>query len=646
MITAAPPARPPLPPADGGPAARRDPHPNVRGNPADPAWVRPAVLALLAATALLYLWRLGDSGWANDYYSAAVQAAATSWKAFFFGSSDASNFITVDKAPVFLWPMALTARLFGVNAWSILVPQAAEGVAAVGVLYVGVRRWFGPAAGLLAGAVLALTPVATLIFRFNNPDSLLVLLLTLAGYAVVRALESASTRWVVLAGALVGVAFLAKMLQAFLVVPGFALVYLVAAPAPLAARVRQVVFGFAAMVAAAGWWVAIVELWPASARPYIGGSQTNSVLELIFGYNGVGRLTGDEVGSVGGGPAGTAGRWGATGVARLFNDEYGGQASWLIPAALVLLVALLVMAGRAPRTDRTRAAALLWGGWLVVTGLAISLGQGIIHPYYTVALGPAIGALVGIGAVQLWARRDTEAARLTLAGVVAVTAWWAHTLLARTPAWNPSLRIVVLLGGLALAAVIALAPLATRRALAAVAAGTLLVTLAGPATYSWATAMTTHSGALPTAGPARTVGFPGGNRLGRPFTGVAGGGVGGGGGILDANDPSAEVIAYLTAGAADHRWMAAAVSSNQAAGYQLATGRPVMAIGGFNGTDPTPTLAQFQSLVAAGAVHYFIAAGTGGLNGNGAAASAITVWVEAAFPSATVDGVTVYDLTT
>ena len=191
--------------------------------------MRPTLLGLLAATAILYLWGLGGSGWANSFYSAAVQAGTKSWKAFFFGSSDAANFITVDKPPAALWVMELSARVFGVNVWSILVPQALEGVAAVGVLYATVRRWFSPAAGLLAGAVMALTPVATLMFRFNNPDPLLVLLLVGAAYALVRALEDGKTRWIVSVGVLIGFGFLAKMLQAFLVVPGFGLAYLVAA---------------------------------------------------------------------------------------------------------------------------------------------------------------------------------------------------------------------------------------------------------------------------------------------------------------------------------------------------------------------------------------------------------------------------------
>ena len=190
--------------------------------PGDPRWVRPALFGLLAVTAVLYLWDLGASGWANSFYSAAVQAGTQSWKAMFFGSSDAANLITVDKPPASLWVMEISARMFGVNAWSILVPQALEGVAGVAVLFATVRRWFGPAAGLIAGAVLALTPVAALMFRFNNPDALLVLLLILGAWATTRAVERASVRWLVLAAAFVGFGFLAKSLQAFLVVPAFA----------------------------------------------------------------------------------------------------------------------------------------------------------------------------------------------------------------------------------------------------------------------------------------------------------------------------------------------------------------------------------------------------------------------------------------
>jgi 4-amino-4-deoxy-L-arabinose transferase-like glycosyltransferase len=672
-----------------------------RGPATDPAWARPALLGLLAVTAVLYLWGLGASGWANSYYSAAAQAASKSWKAFFFGSTDASSFITIDKTPASIWPMAISARVFGVSSWSILVPQALEGVGVVALLYATVKRWFSPGAALLAGATAALTPVAALMFRFNNPDALLVLLLTASAYALTRALEAGTTRWLVAAGALVGFAFLAKELQAFIVLPGFGLVYLLAGRPKLGTRIVQVVTMGVTTLVAAGWWVAIVQLWPVSSRPYIGGSQNNSFWNVLFGYNGFGRLTGNETGSVGGGgpggPGGPGGMWGPTGWNRLFNDSFGGQASWLVPAALVLLAAGLVLTWRRPRTDRTRAALLLWGSWLVMTGLAISFGQGIIHEYYTVALAPAIGALVGIGGHVAWSHRDSWLGRGAMSLAIAVTAWWAYELLGRTPDWVPWLRPVVLILGLG-AAVALLVP-STPRVGLALAGTAVVVGLAAPTAFTLSTVRQPHSGSLPIAGPAgQGRGFgPGGGRGGPPGAfagafpggfpggpagapnggGIAGGpgfpggspgqagpggpggfpgagpGGGGPGGLLDATPVSDELATLLEQGSRGYRWTAAAVGANNAASYQLASGEAVMAIGGFNGSDPAPTLAQFREMVAKGEVHYFLGGsgpagggpGGGGPGGRGHGAE-IASWVASSFTAKTVGGVSVYDLST
>ncbi len=359
-------------------------------DPARPRWARPGLTALLVGTGVLYLWGLSANGYGNDFYAAAVQAGSQSWKAFFFGSLDAGNAITVDKTPASLWVMGLSVRLFGLSSWSLLVPQALMGVATVALVVAAVRRTVGrPGPALLAGAVMALTPVAVLMFRFDNPDALLVLLLTAAGYAVVRALGSPrALRWVVLAGALVGTAFLAKMLQAFLVLPGFALVYLVVAPGTVRRRLGHLLAAGAALLVAGGWWVAVVQLWPAGSRPYVGGSTDDSVLELALGYNGLSRLDGSGAGPRSGDP----------GALRLLGSELGGQVAWLLPAALVALVAGLVWTARRPRTDQLRAGLLVWGSWLLVTALVFSLMAGTFHGYYTVALAPAVAALVGIGA--------------------------------------------------------------------------------------------------------------------------------------------------------------------------------------------------------------------------------------------------------
>ncbi|MCU1656460.1 MAG: 4-amino-4-deoxy-L-arabinose transferase, partial [Pseudonocardiales bacterium] len=482
---------------------------------------RAALGALLIGTAGLYLVGLSASGWANQFYAAAAQSGSKSWTAFLFGSLDSSNFITVDKPPASLWVMDASVRLFGLSSWSVLVPQALEGVAAVALLYAAVKRVAGPTAGLLAGAVLATTPVATLMFRYDNPDALLVLLMTAAAYATVRACEGARGRWLVLAGALIGFAFLTKMLQGLLVVPGLFGAYLLAAPTTLRRRIRDVIAAGLAMVVAAGWWIALVELWPAGSRPYIGGSNHNSILELTFGYNGLGRLTGSSNnGNVSGGTGGFSS--GQTGLLRLFGSDMGAQISWLLPAALVGAGALGWLTARRARTDHLRASLVVWGGWLAVTGLVLSFASGIIHPYYTVALAPAIAALVGIATVQLWRQRSTDAARWLLATLVGTAALWTFVLLGRA-SWHPELRWIVLLAGAA-----AVAAVFSRRLRAAVVAPLVAVTLlAAPAAYSVQTAATAHTGAIPTAGPG-TTGFGAGG-LGGGARGP--GGLGGPGGF-------------------------------------------------------------------------------------------------------------------
>ena len=626
------------------------------GHAARPRWERPAVVGLLVATAVLYVWDLSASGWANSFYAAAAQAGSQSWTAFLYGASDAAGSITVDKPPASLWVMALSVRVFGLSSWAILVPQALMGVASVGVVWASVRRQLSAGAALLAGAVLALTPVAALMFRFNNPDALLVLLLVLATAATVRAVEPSTRRragWMALAGALVGFAFLTKQLQAFLVLPGLAAAYLWAAPVSLGRRVRDGFIAVGAMVLAGGWWVALVELVPASSRPYIGGSQTNSFLELTFGYNGFGRLTGDETGSVGGG--GRAGGWGATGITRMFGSDTGGQIAWLIPTALVLGAVGLWLRRRFARTDVVRAALVVWGAWLVVTMLTFSLMAGIFHAYYTVALAPAIAALVGIGADLVWARRDRTWALVLLAGVTLMTSTWSFVLLSRSSTWLPWLRWVVL--------VVAFAAAATLLTGRWYGRGTSRAGLAGPTAYTVQTVSTGRSGSIVTAGPGvtGTSGGPGGG-----FRGGQGGGPGGGlagpgpwtrtgglgfagggmGGLLNGSQASTALTALLLQGADSYTWVAATVGANSAAGYQLATQRSVMPLGGFNGSDPSPMLAQFQADVAAGRIHYFISgSGFGRSSGGSSAASEISTWVTSTFTAQTVDGATVYDLT-
>ena len=663
-----------------------------------PRWASRGTLALtLLAVLALYTYDLSASGYANSFYSAAVQAGSKSWKAFFFGSLDAGNSITVDKTPASLWLMALSVRIFGLSSWSILMPQSLLGVGSAAVLFASVKRaltgrisesWHitptrAHVAGLVAALTMALTPAATLMFRFNNPDALMVFCYVVAAYCTVRAGEAASRKWLAFAGVAIGIGFLAKMLQAFVLLPSLVIAYAIAAPASWKKKIVDLVVAFAAMVVSFGWYIAIVELVPASWRPYIGGSQTNSILELTFGYNGFGRLSGNETGSVGG-AATSGGQWGTTGILRMFTSESGEMVSFLIPGALVLLGVAFAVIGRKAYVNALRkheatgetvalGALVLFGSWLVINTLVFSFMAGIYHDYYTVALAPALAGTVALGGTILWAKRSSLVARIGLAVAALATAAWTVAL-ATVPG---GIYLALSLGG-AVALTLAAAgfllgkrliPALSRTALGLFIAGGLITTTA----YSIQTAMTAHSGSIVTAGPA-TSGFGGssnsrggfgggpggpggqtGTRTGIPpqGTGTQGGpaptaGGSAMGGLISGTNVSTDMITLLSANASSYTWVAAATGAQNSASYQLATGYPVMAIGGFNGSDPSPTLEAFKALVAQGKIHYYISSGTSGAGQGGGSnvSSEIATWVSSTYTAQTSGSVTVYDLTT
>jgi 4-amino-4-deoxy-L-arabinose transferase-like glycosyltransferase len=488
----------------------------------------------------------------------------------------------------------------------------------VWLLYAAVKRTNGQVAGLMAGAALALTPVATLMFRFNLPDPLLVLLLVAAAYATVRAVEKASLRWLLLAGTAVGFAFLTKMMQGFLTLPALGAVYLLAAPTSLGKRIAHLAAATGAVIVSTGWYIALVALWPAGSRPYIAGSTDNSILELALGYNGLGRIFGGD-GNPGGGMGGGAGNigfGGASGLGRMFGAAFGTEVSWLLPTALVGLVAGLWFTRRAPRTDRTRAALLLWGGWLVVTALVFSLMSGIVHPYYSVALAPAIAAGAAISARELWRGRAHPPVRYVLAGMMAVTGVWTFILLDRYADWLPWLRWVILAATVAVATAIAVGVRARALAVAGV-----VTALLGTGVFSVATAAVPHSGSIPLSGPTSSTD--------------------GGGMRMDRDESvSSELAALLSA--TDTEWAAATTNATSAAGLELSSGKSVIAIGGWSGSDPAPTLEEFKQYVAEGRISYYVT--MGGMSGGPGGSSGIAEWVADNYDSQTVGNTTVYDL--
>ena len=625
------------------------------------------IALLLAAACFVFFWNLTASGYANEFYSAAAQAASQSWNAFLWGSLDAGGAITVDKPPASIWLMALSVRVLGLNSFAILLPQALMGVACCALIYRIARRAWGHACGICAGIVFITTPVAALMFRFNNPDALLIMLCLLAADCVIRAISipaeatRANTRRSMLytaAGLCCGLGFLTKQLQVLLVVPGFGLAMLCLSPTKLGRRLLDSAIALGSMVLGAGWWVLLTVIVPSGSRPYIGGSQTDSFLELTFSYNGLGRLTGDETGSVvpGGGNA-NGGMWGETGLLRLFGSDFADQFSWLAPVAIAgTVIALCLFVSRIKRAhaskragisrqrtdaERTEAATLtVMGAWLVVTWITFSLMAGIFHAYYTVALTPAVAIMAAFCLHARGRIRNRAAARALSATLITIEGIWCFALVMQNSSYRLLAWSVLAVCLLAAIACIVLAYLeldgstqrrlhTTARALTVLACTAIMT---GPVTWTWATISTGHTGSMPTAGPSGSMGDMGGSM---------------GGGLLNGTDASNELVALLTENASGYRWAAATTGSQNAASYQLASGLPVIAIGGFNGSDPAPTLEQFKAYVEQGLIRYYISSdGMGGTQMGGSdAASQIAAWVQENFTAQTVGGATVYDLT-
>ncbi|MDH6587972.1 4-amino-4-deoxy-L-arabinose transferase-like glycosyltransferase [Streptomyces sp. SAI-133] len=647
MTTLAP---PPAPTAQDGRhrAAPRATSSRLRrmftGAPQDPRWARPALWAILVLAAALYAWNL-SSLTGNTFYDAAVYSGTRSWKAFFFGALDSGSFITVDKPPFALWVMGLSARAFGYGTWQLMLPMVAVGTGSVALLYRMVRRDFGAVAATIAALALTLTPITVAINRDTNPDPVLVFLMLLGAAALTKAVRTGRLMPLVWSGVAIGFAFNTKMMQAYVVLPAFFLVYLWAARTGLGRRVRNLAVATLALVVSSAWWMVVVDLVPASSRPYIGGSTDNTVWDLVIGYNGFGRIFGasSSVGSQGNG----ASFGGEAGLDRLFNSIMGGQISWLIPFAIIALIGGLVLRGRAPRTDAQRAALLLWGGWFVLHYLTFALAEGTFHPYYVTAMAPGLAALAGIGAVLLHRafREGSAAWGWVLPAAIAVSTVWAVVLLQRVSGSGTLYTVAEVVAGVAgaVAVIGLLLGRFTRRqrltGLAALAA--VVALLAGPAAYSVSAAASSTNGTNPTAGPS-TGGMGGGQRpsgsggpggstsssdsqsTGRPPSGDAPSGTGRDGGGMGGTQVSSAMISYLKKHQDGAGWLVAVATDQTASSIILESGEPVISMGGWSGSDNAMTLAKLKSLVKSGKLHYIVV----GDSGQGSSDSAISAWVE------------------
>jgi 4-amino-4-deoxy-L-arabinose transferase-like glycosyltransferase len=626
--------------------------------------VRPPILlgTICVLAGVLYAWGMGTAGWGNPYYSAGVKSMSASLTNFVFGSFDPLGVVTVDKPPMALWPMVASAAIFGYHGWSLLLPQVVEGVAAVFLLHRTVRLWAGEHVALLAALVFAVTPVTVAINRDTNPDTLMVLLLVAAAYALTRALiaPGRATRWLLLAAVFLGLGFITKMLQAWIVVPVFAVAYLVGSPAPLRRLLLDVLGAGVVLLASSMWWVVLVSFWPGS-KPYIGGSTDGSVLNLVIGYNGLGRILGRQAGRelVGGpgmpggfgdpgrlgGGAGGAAFGGGSGLTRLFGEQVGGQISWLLPVCLLVLVAAAIAGIRQWRSAQAsepahRAGWVLWGGWLLLVGVVLSAAQGGFHSYYTTEMAPAVAAVTAAGVAAMWRhyRRPGGYRWLLLPAAVTLTAGWAWALISRDISWNGWLRYAVV--G---AAVVAVALLVAGRlslkgtscAMSRVAGVLAVVTLlAAPAVWSTATAVAASGGAMAQAGPSGS-GF-GGGRADRArdmpvqFRGAMRG---------DLTAEQNKILAYAQANSAGSRIALAVDGGAMAAeAYLIHSDAMIVGMGGFSGQDPVPTVATLTQWVHQGQLRFVLTSGrefgdaggrdAGGRGIRGGVSALRTQWVQ------------------
>ncbi|MVU78573.1 phospholipid carrier-dependent glycosyltransferase [Nocardia sp. ET3-3] len=553
----------------------------------------------------------------NSFYAAAVWSGSQDWKALLFGSLDPGNFITVDKPPVSQWVMALSGQIFGFSSASMLAPQAIMAVGAVALMYGAVARvTLSRGAGLLAGLVLTVTPVVALMFRFNNPDAVMVLLMTAAAYCIVRALPRASLKWVVLAGVALGFAFLAKMLEGLMVLPALGLAYVIVAPTTLRNRLLHSLAALGALIVSSGWFVLLTILWPADSRPYLAGSKDNTFMDLVLGYNGFARYLGKN--HMGGSktnpfelPAGyqipeafKQGGFGPGGFGngpdRLFTGEIGFEISWLLPAALLAFVLVLVSRGRRPRTDLLRGAALVFGLWLVIDGALFAGMKSGMHAYYTLAIAPAIAGCFALGVHELWRRRGEAFGRVGGAALVLAAGIWGFVLLQRNSGWQPWLRWTILAVAVIVAlglVVLTLPPTARlgrarERVTAVLIIAGVIAGLSGSTAYAVATLPQSHVGGSPVVGPERTKKPGPADQFRKELERLFGG----------QTDPKLVALLQTT----QTKWSAAIDRSSPAAGLELASRTSVMAIGGFTSADPVPTLPQFQQMVRDHQITYYL----------------------------------------
>lgn len=613
-----------------------------RGSDQIDPWERPALFSLLTAIAVLYLWGLDANGWANPYYSAAAQAGAQDWKAFFFGSVEWGNLITVDKTPLSIWVMALSVRLFGLSSWSVLVPQALMGVATSYLIYRLMRRGFGPRTALFCAAVYATTPVVLLMSRFNNPEPLMGLLTVSAVFITLQAMESAKLRMFALAGFLLGLGFMAKQVQALLVLPALGVSILAFGQGQFRKRLQQGLVASGTLVATSAWWLVTVDLVPTADRPYIGGSVSNSALELTMDYNGLARFLqiplnseGNKASDTGNDAVEFVG-----GLPRLLNGNFAQEIAWLLVTGIFCGIVLVVLHRTLNLSRSQRNIVAVSVTWFATALMVLCFMGTMIHTYYTYSLGAPLAMTVALGLTSLWKLRHRTVLRLLGAVLVGSSSYMALRVMEYSGDWPTWLRIMTCVVGAASSAIWLLTSIEKKipKLAATVLAVSLLV---GPLGANWFTLRSPQIGTNPQSGPVGSE--P--TSMSRLMLAIKRGEPPWAQQIALGANPSGTVIELLQKRTSQTTWAAATFSAQNAALYQLESGCPVIPIGGWLGTDPAPTLDQFKILVSAHRIGYFIEQPDLLIRGElGPETRGISEWVRDNYREQVVDGVHIYDL--
>ncbi len=615
-------------------------------------WINEKVLAIIGMILILLLaaWlrfsNLDSIGYGNHYYTATVKSMLQSWHNFFFVSAEPGASVSVDKPPVGFWIQSVSAYFLGVNGFAVVLPEIIAGLLSVVLVFHLVRRSFGTLAGLLAALALAITPVVVATDRNNTIDSLLILTLLLAAWAWVKAAETSRMRYLLLGAALVGIGFNIKMLQAFLPLPVFIAMYFLGAREKIGRKILKLALAAVLLIVISLSWITIVDLVPADQRPYVGSSSDNSEWTLAIGYNGLSRLFGmgrnrasplarpanqgnlpiqprqnqplprpgtnprqlntpNAPVNVGGfnRPGGGMMNFGQPGALRLVLGPLSKEASWLLPVAIVGLLALLMIGKLSWPLDERRQAAVLWGGWLLTAVVFFSVAS-FFHEYYLAMLGAPMAALVGIGlkdVIDLLHKKKWLGVFLLVLLAVATLAlqWNIAKSYLKDLSWMPWVCAVTGLGGVA----VVLSVLVKKQVLkifgVVLVIGALLI---NPLLWSaWTMQYSSVNQSLPAAfsGTTRELQNRGGLQINQAL------------------------LRFLQSNTQGMEYLMAVPSSMQGADYVLATGRPVLYMGGFNGSDAVVSAEDLEYLVEAGRLRFiYFAAG-----GNNQRQNEIQNWV-------------------